>query len=431
MRNVTRKSQDVQRSSEKAATQTDKQCAIVSDGGRAHNTSSPKTTPPNAHPPTPANARAIVTVCLGLNKPPGSTRSRPERTSGPSRCRARAGPLSGLSSTASPLSPSPNGGPGESRQRSTGSQSLTSPPNARCSARPLMRSAERTRGPVPLLSVGTVANYLGWSRQVAARHTYAVPGEPRLRNPLPGVRLLGRRNLARRELTFLESTYLEATLGFDLWVETDWECEDPWGDIALAETERLLDWRSARGHDVPRADVFAHVAALEAPPRGGLRMFRDRIDRLVAVFRFWTTMRRVGCLRRGALCADPPTPQQVIPAGTSRLPAPIRLMGHRPKHSAAVRQRAQAPAVGKTAMSGQGIEQQGVDRRPLMAQVAPEEFRDLVLEGAQAAGLVSDLVEPRLLDVPGHQVPSRTQRQVPGQQDGHGRRIYARAGRNR
>ena len=128
------------------------------------------------------------------------------------------------------------------------------------------------------------ANYLGWSRQVAARHTYAVPGEPRLRNPLPGVRLLGRRNLARRELTFLESTYLEATLGFDLWVETDWECEDPWGDIALAETERLLDWRSARGHDVPRADVFAHVAALEAPPRG-LRMFRYRIDRLVAVFR--------------------------------------------------------------------------------------------------------------------------------------------------
>ena len=35
-------------------------------------------------------------------------------------------------------------------------------------------------------------------------------------------------------------------------------------------------------------------------------------------------------MRRGALCADPPTPQQVIPAGTSRLPAPIHLIGTDP-----------------------------------------------------------------------------------------------------
>lgn len=129
------------------------------------------------------------------------------------------------------------------------------------------------------------ANYVHWSTQVAARHTYAVPGRPRLRNPIPGLRLLGRRNLARRELTFLEATYLEAAIGFDRWVETDWESEDPWAEIALTEADRFIAWRRAEGHDVPRADVFEHVAALERPPRGDLRTFRERVDRLVAVFR--------------------------------------------------------------------------------------------------------------------------------------------------
>ena len=42
------------------------------------------------------------------------------------------------------------------------------------------------------------------------RFIFAVPGEPRSRNPLDGVKLVGRRNPRRRELNTSEATYLEA-----------------------------------------------------------------------------------------------------------------------------------------------------------------------------------------------------------------------------
>ncbi len=128
------------------------------------------------------------------------------------------------------------------------------------------------------------ANLVGWSTQVPARLIYAVPGEPRQRNPLPLIRLIGRRNLARRELTFLEATYLEAVIGFERWVETDYEDEDPWDTIALTETLRLLQRRHQQGRSLPRADVWEQVATQERPA-SNRKLFHQRAQQLTAVFR--------------------------------------------------------------------------------------------------------------------------------------------------
>ena len=130
------------------------------------------------------------------------------------------------------------------------------------------------------------AHRAGWSTQIAVRFTFAVPGEPRCRNPLDGVTLVGRRNLRRRELNNVEATYLEATATFDRWADEFLEVVD-WGDdhgrwqAGLERAKVRLAWRLADGDMMPDPDALLHAAATERPPRR--RLFQARIEELATM----------------------------------------------------------------------------------------------------------------------------------------------------
>ena len=109
------------------------------------------------------------------------------------------------------------------------------------------------------------------------QHTFAVPGEPRCRNPITGVKLVGRRNLRRRDLNTSEATYLEATATFDRWANPDPLMGDPWQQ-ALKRAAILLDWRLRDAEVVPDPDALLYAAAEERPPRA--RLFRARVEEL-------------------------------------------------------------------------------------------------------------------------------------------------------
>ena len=126
------------------------------------------------------------------------------------------------------------------------------------------------------------ANLVGWSTQIAVAVAFAVPGEPRLRHPYPGVELRGRRNQRRRDLTNLEATYIEAVIGFDRWAEFEWWHTDRW-QTALDSTRINLRHRAADGRPLPRPDVMRCVAEHERPPQGR-RLFRERVENLLDVF---------------------------------------------------------------------------------------------------------------------------------------------------
>ena len=120
------------------------------------------------------------------------------------------------------------------------------------------------------------ANIVGWSDQIAVQYLeFAVPGEPKQRNPHPRVTIRSRRNLARRELTRLEATYLEAVIGFDRWCEIDW-------GKALRLTRFRLQERAEDGEPLPRPEAFEEVASREHP-RHNRNLFRSRVADLVQV----------------------------------------------------------------------------------------------------------------------------------------------------
>ena len=112
------------------------------------------------------------------------------------------------------------------------------------------------------------------------RFTFAVPGEPRSRNPIAGVKLVGRRNPRRRELNTSEATYLEAVATFDRWANADPLDGDPWHD-ALERASILLGWRVKRGVIVPDPDALLYAAATERPL--SRRVFQERVEELAAM----------------------------------------------------------------------------------------------------------------------------------------------------
>ena len=161
-------------------------------------------------------------------------------------------------------------------------------PNLYWKARPPSRYTGRVHPPSPRLIGWEIAgphaaalgwygaNLVGWSDQIALQYVeFAVPGEPKQRNPHPRVTIRSRRNLSRRELSRLEATYLEAIIGFDRWCEIDW-------GKALNLTLFRLEQRTENGDDLPRSKVFEAVAANEHPKHHGDR-FRSRAADLVAV----------------------------------------------------------------------------------------------------------------------------------------------------
>ena len=161
-------------------------------------------------------------------------------------------------------------------------------PNLYWKARPPSRYTGRVHPPSPRLIGWEIAgphaaalgwygaNLVGWSDQIALQYVeFAVPGEPKQRNPHPRVTIRSRRNLSRRELSRLEATYLEAVIGFDRWCEIDW-------GKALNLTLFRLEQRTENGDDLPRSKVFEVVAANEHPKHHG-DLFRSRAADLVAV----------------------------------------------------------------------------------------------------------------------------------------------------
>ena len=161
-------------------------------------------------------------------------------------------------------------------------------PNLYWKARPPSRYTGRAHPPSPRLIGWEIAgphaaalgwygaNLVGWSDQIALQYVeFAVPGEPKQRNPHPRVTIRSRRNLSRRELSRLEATYLEAVIGFDRWCEIDW-------GKALNLTLFRLEQRTETGDDLPRSKVFEAVAANEHPKHHG-DLFRSRAADLVAV----------------------------------------------------------------------------------------------------------------------------------------------------
>ena len=161
-------------------------------------------------------------------------------------------------------------------------------PNLYWKARPPSRYTGRVHPPSPRLIGWEIAgphaaalgwygaNLVGWSDQIALQYVeFAVPGEPKQRNPHPRVTIRSRRNLSRRELSRLEATYLEAVIGFDRWCEIDW-------GKALNLTLFRLEQRTETGDDLPRSKVFEAVAANEHPKHHG-DLFRSRAADLVAV----------------------------------------------------------------------------------------------------------------------------------------------------
>jgi len=129
------------------------------------------------------------------------------------------------------------------------------------------------------------ANVCGWSTQlVASSAAFAVPGEPRCRQPVPQVKLLGRRNMRRRELTTLEATYLEAVISFDLLNTYDrYEHGSGWEQALGTTRARMRLMIDAGRLPIPRGDVLAWVARGERPPRAR-EMFHNRMEQLSAIF---------------------------------------------------------------------------------------------------------------------------------------------------
>ena len=126
------------------------------------------------------------------------------------------------------------------------------------------RIGEAYAGPHAAAAEYHGASRAGWLTQVPVRFTFAVPGEPRSRNPIAGVKLVGRRNPRRRELNTSEATYLEAVATFDRWANADPLDGDPWHD-ALERASILLGWRLKRGVIVPDPDALLYAAATERP----------------------------------------------------------------------------------------------------------------------------------------------------------------------
>lgn len=124
------------------------------------------------------------------------------------------------------------------------------------------------------------ASRAGWLTQVPVQYTFAVPGEPRCRNPIAGVKLVGRRNPRRRDLNTNEATYLEATATFDRWANPDPLVGDPW-QAGLERAAILLGWRLSNGAAVPDPDALLYAAAAERPPRR--RLFQARIEELAGI----------------------------------------------------------------------------------------------------------------------------------------------------
>lgn len=99
----------------------------------------------------------------------------------------------------------------------------------------------------------------------------------RCRNPIAGVKLVGRRNPRRRGLNTSEATYLEAAATFDRWANPDPLVGDPW-QKALDRAAILLGWRLGDGAAVLDPDALLYAAAGERPPRR--RLFRSRVEEL-------------------------------------------------------------------------------------------------------------------------------------------------------
>lgn len=121
------------------------------------------------------------------------------------------------------------------------------------------------------------ASRAGWLTQVPVHYAFAVPGEPRCRNPVAGVKLLGRRNPRRRDLNTSEATYLEAVATFDRWSNADPLAGDAW-QHALERAGILLVWGLRDGAIVPDPDALLYAAASERPPRR--RLFQARVEEL-------------------------------------------------------------------------------------------------------------------------------------------------------
>ena len=149
----------------------------------------------------------------------------------------------------------------------------------------LERIGEAYAGPHAAAAYWFGAHRAGWSTQIALRYDFAVPGEPRCRQPIDGVTLVGRRNLRRRELNNIEATYLEATATFDRWADEFWQTVD-WGDdygrwqTGLDRARLKLSRGIAHGATAPDPDALLYAAAAERVPRR--QRFLQRIEELAA-----------------------------------------------------------------------------------------------------------------------------------------------------
>lgn len=172
----------------------------------------------------------------------------------------------------------------------------------------LERIGEAYAGPHAAAVGWFAANRVGWSTQIAVRFTFAVPGEPRCRNPIDGVTLVGRRNLRRRELNNIEATYLEATATFDRWADEFLEVVD-WGDepgrwqTSLDRARRRLRMHLKSGGQVPAPDPLLYAAAAEHAPRR--RLFSERIEEVAAMIAS-VTAKTKGTANSGKLTTTPP-----------------------------------------------------------------------------------------------------------------------------
>lgn len=143
-----------------------------------------------------------------------------------------------------------------------------------------VRIGEAFAGPRAAAAECFGANRVGWCLQVPVRYVFAVPGEPRCRNPIAGVKLVGRRNPRRRELNTSEATFLEATATFDRWSGADPLDGDAWQN-GLDRARILLGWRLQDGDTAPDPDAVLYAAATERAPQR--RLFRQRVEQLTAM----------------------------------------------------------------------------------------------------------------------------------------------------
>ena len=119
------------------------------------------------------------------------------------------------------------------------------------------------------------AHRVGWSSQLSVRFVYAVPGEPRSRNPIERVSLVGRRTPRRRHLNTIEATYLEALVTFDRWADEFLDFDDRW-QAALDCAASRLRRRITAGLPVPAPEALQYAAATERVKHPHL--FRRRVS---------------------------------------------------------------------------------------------------------------------------------------------------------